>query len=453
MSHQHRVTFGALGILFATAGSAVGLGNIWRFPYMVAEYGGAAFVILHIVCVFFFGLPVIMAEFFIGRHTHRNVVGAFAQLAPRTAWNVIGYSSIFTAVAILGFYNVVSGWTLEYLYQSLSGSFDGKTADELKTEFGNFISHPYRPIFWVLIVTMMSHMIIVSGVKSGIERATKIMMPMLLIVLLILCLRTMTLPNGFAGLKFLFQPDFSLINSSTVLAAMGQTFFSLSVGMGALITYSSYFGKETNLQQTAVKVALLDTLVALLAAVMIFPAVFSFHISMGEGPGLVFVTLPNIFQTFPGSMFWSVLFYVLLFLAALTSVISLHEVATAYIHEEWHISRRRSAFYVSAVVMMLAVFSSLSFGELSGYKIFGMVFFDFLDFITAKILMPLGGMFIAMFVGWRIDKKILKAELTNQGTVAFYFFNTYSFVLRYVTPIGIALMFLNELGVFKMIGT
>ena len=454
MKHQHRVTFGSLGVLFATVGSAVGLGNIWRFPYMVAQNGGAAFVFIYILCVLLFGLPVMTAEFFIGRHARRNVAGAFHLLAPHSLWNLLGYASVFVAVAILGFYIVVSGWTLEYLYQATSNSFEGKNAEMLKADFDTFTASRLRPIFWAFLVLSLAHLIIMSGVKRGIERATKIMMPMLFVTLLVLCVRSLTLKGGVEGLAFLFRPDFGKIDPSVILSAMGQAFFSLSIGMGALITYSSYFSKQTNLQMTALQVTVIDSFVALLAAVMIFPAVFSFGINLTEeGPGLVFVTLPNIFQSLPGSMFWSMLFYILLALAAITSVISLHEVATAYVHEEFHVSRRRAAFYISSIVLVLSIFSSLSFGVMREYTIFGMTFFSFLDFITAKILMPLGGMFICLFVGWRIDRKILKAELTNEGTVPFYFFNFYSFFLRYLAPVGIALIFLNELGLYRRLQT
>ena len=297
----------------------------------------------------------------------------------------------------------------------------------------------------------MTHIIIVSGVKKGIERASKVMMPLLFLILIALCIRSVTLPNAGEGLTFLFKPDFSKITSSVVLSAMGQAFFSLSIGMGCLITYASYFKQDTNLQTTALQVTVLDTLVAVLAGVMIFPAVFSFGIAPTAGPELVFITLPNVFEQLPMGWLWSAVFFILLALAALTSTISLHEVATAYVHEEYNVSRKRAAWFVSAGVLVFGVISSLSFGLLKEYTIGGMIFFDALDYLTAKIMLPLGGMLICIFVGTRIDRKILKAELTNEGTIPFLFFNTYAFFMKYIAPVAIGLIFLNESGLIHRI--
>lgn len=452
MTEDKRVTFGSkLGILMATVGSAVGLGNIWRFPYMLGENGGAAFLLVYLICILILGLPVMLTEFFIGRHTHRNAAGAFKAMAPGTRWSLIGYNGVLAAFLILGFYSVIAGWTLEYVFQSATSSMANKSVEVFASEFSLFSSGLIRPIGWTIAFIAITHLIVVSGVKNGIERASKIMMPMLFLILFILCIRSITLPNADEGLAFLFNPDFSKITSSVTLSAMGQAFFSLSIGMGCLITYSSYFNKKTNLQTTALQVTLLDTLVAVLAAVMIFPAVFSFGITPSAGPELVFITLPNVFAQLPLANLWSLIFFILLALAALTSTISLHEVATAYVHEELNLSRTRAALLVSTGVLILGVISSLSFGLLKEYTLFGLTFFDLLDYVTAKIMLPLGGMMICIFVGLRVDKKILKAELTNEGTVTFYFFNTYAFFMKYVAPVLIGLVFLNELGLLKLI--
>lgn len=450
MSSHNRVTFGSkIGVIFASVGSAVGLGNIWRFPYETGQNGGAAFLLIYGLCVLLLGLPVMVTEFFIGRHSSRNAAGAFQVMAPGTKWNIIGYNGVIAAFLILGFYSVVAGWTLEYIYQSLIGALSGKTAEQFGQDFEMFNSGIFRPIFWTFLFISLTHFIIVSGVKNGIERSSKIMMPMLFVILVILCIRSITLPNASVGLNFLFRPDFSKITSSVVLSAMGQAFFSLSVGMGCLITYASYFGKKTNLQQTALSVTILDSLVAVLSGIIIFPAVFSFGITPSAGPELVFITLPNVFQHLPMGILWSVVFYLLLAIAALTSTISLHEVATAYVHEEHNFTRKRAAYLVSAGVMVLGVISSLSFGLLRDFTIFGLTFFNLLDYLTAKIMLPFGGMLVCIFVGWRIDRKILKEELTNKGTVSFYFFNFYAFFLKYIAPIAIGLIFINELGFFK----
>ena len=450
MTHTKRATFGSkIGVILATVGCAVGLGNIWRFPYMLGENGGAAFLLVYISCILFLGIPVMITEFFIGRYSRKNAAGAFKVMAPGTKWSVIGYNGVTAAFLILGYYAVVSGWTLEYIVQAFSGSLEGKNATDFADEFTAFSTGVFRPILWTVVFIALTHIIIVSGVKEGIERASKVMMPMLFLILIALCVRSITLPGASEGLSFLFNPDFSKIDSSVVLSAMGQAFFSLSIGMGCLITYASYFGKQTNLQTTALQVTILDTLVAVLAGVMIFPAVFSFGIEPTTGPELVFITLPNVFEQLPFGNIWSFVFFVLLALAALTSTISLHEVSTAYVHEEYHVSRKKAAIIVSIGVTILGILSSLSMGVLSSYTLFGLNFFNLLDFVTAKIMLPLGGMMICIFTAKRVDKLLLKEEVTNHGTIRFYFFNTYAFFVKYIAPIAIGLIFLNELGLLN----
>lgn len=450
MTHTKRATFGSkIGVILATVGCAVGLGNIWRFPYMLGENGGAAFLLVYISCILFLGIPVMITEFFIGRYSRKNAAGAFKVMAPGTKWSVIGYNGVAAAFLILGYYAVVSGWTLEYIVQAFSGSLEGKNATDFADEFTAFSTGVFRPILWTVVFIALTHIIIVSGVKEGIERASKVMMPVLFLILIALCVRSATLPGASEGLSFLFNPDFSKIDSSVVLSAMGQAFFSLSIGMGCLITYASYFGKQTNLQTTALQVTILDTLVAVLAGVMIFPAVFSFGIEPTTGPELVFITLPNVFEQLPFGNIWSFVFFVLLALAALTSTISLHEVSTAYVHEEYHVSRKKAAIIVSVGVTIVGILCSLSMGVLSSYTLFGLNFFNLLDFVTAKIMLPLGGMMICIFTAKRVDKLLLKEEVTNHGTIRFYFFSTYVFFVKYIAPIGIGLIFLNELGLLK----
>ena len=450
MTHTKRATFGSkIGVILATVGCAVGLGNIWRFPYMLGENGGAAFLLVYISCILFLGIPVMITEFFIGRYSRKNAAGAFKVMAPGTKWSVIGYNGVTAAFLILGYYAVVSGWTLEYIVQAFSGSLEGKNATDFADEFTAFSTGVFRPILWTVVFIALTHIIIISGVKEGIERASKVMMPVLFLILIALCVRSATLPGASEGLTFLFNPDFSKIDSSVVLSAMGQAFFSLSIGMGCLITYASYFGKQTNLQTTALQVTILDTLVAVLAGVMIFPAVFSFGIEPTTGPELVFITLPNVFEQLPFGNIWSFVFFVLLALAALTSTISLHEVSTAYVHEEYHVSRKKAAVIVSIGVTILGILSSLSMGLLKSYTLFGLNFFNLLDFVTAKIMLPLGGMMICIFTAKRVDKLLLKEEVTNHGTIRFYFFNTYAFFVKYIAPIAIGLIFFNELGLLK----
>ena len=450
MTQQNRATFGSkLGVIMATVGCAVGLGNIWRFPYMIGQNGGAAFLAIYIICIILLGLPVMLSEFFIGRYTRKNAAGAFKVLAPGTKWSLIGYNGVLASFLILGFYSVVAGWTLEYIIQAVTGSLSDKDPEVFAQDIKLFSTEIFRPILWTVTFIGLTHFIVVSGVKEGIERTSKVMMPILFLILLALCIRSVTLPNASEGLYFLFKPDFSKITSAVVLSAMGQAFFSLSIGMGCLITYSSYFSKDTKMQITALQVTILDTLVAVMAGIMIFPAVFSFGIAPTAGPELVFITLPNVFQQLPMGAIWSLVFFLLLALAALTSTISLHEVATAYVHEEYQITRTKAAWFVSGGVMVLGIISSLSIGIWKEYTLFGLTFFDLLDYLTAKIMLPFGGMLICIYLGNRVDRKILKEELTNKGTVPFYFFNTYAFFMKYIAPIAIGMIFLNELGIIQ----
>jgi len=453
MMAKTRVTFGtAIGGMLAAAGSAVGLGNIWRFPYMLGSNGGAAFLLIYIGCVLGLGLPVMITEFFIGRHTRSNPAGAYQKLAPRTAWKWLGYCCVLVPFLILGYYYVVSGWTLEYMFQAVTGSFHNKSAADLQIAFNNFSSGTFRPIFWTFIFIAVTYVIVASGVKKGIEKASKIMMPLLFIILVALCVRSVTLPGAAQGLSFLFHPDFSKITSSVVLSAMGQAFFSLSLGMGCLIIYSSYFSKEDNLYKMAFQVTLLDTIAAILASVMIFPAVFSFGIQPTAGPPLVFITLPNVFGQVPLEAFWSFIFFLLVALAALTSTISLHEVVTAFLHEEIQkLSRAKAALIVALGTGTLGIISSLSFGEFKDFTFFGMSFFDTLDFLTAKIMLPLNGMLSCIFVGHYVSRTTLHHELTNDGKLKFHWFGTYAFFMKFVAPIAILLIFLNELGFFRWI--
>lgn len=449
---NNRATFGSkLGVILATVGCAVGLGSVWRFPYMLGENGGAAFLLAYILFMAFIGIPVMVTEFFVGRYTRSNSVGSFRKLAPNSLWNKTGYIAILVAFLILSYYAVVSGWTLEYVWQTFNGSLYGIENPDYTAGFEKFSSNPFRPIFWLAVIIGLTHFVIVSGVDKGIERASKIMMPLLFIILLVMCARSLTLPNAAAGLEFLFKPDFSKLDSAAILSALGQAFYSLSLGMGCLITYSSYFSKDTNMHNTAWQVMFINTFVAILAGIMIFPAVFSFGIAPSAGAELVFITIPNVFAQLPFSGLWSFVFYALLAMAALTSTISLHEVVTAYVLEEFHMTRKKAATVVSFGIFFLGIFSALSFGVLKDYTFGGLIFFDALDYLTAKIMLPLSGMLTCIFVGTRIDKKVLKEELTNHGTVKFRLFEAYVFFMKFVAPIGISVIFLNELGIVQWI--
>ena len=448
MKTTHRATFGGrLSAVLVTAGSAVGLGNIWRFPYVAGENGGGAFLLIYILSVLLLGVPIMLSEFAIGRNTHRNAVGAYRTLSSR--WSILGYNSILAPLLIMGFYLVVSGWTLEYMIHSLTGEFTRiSTPEAYESLFNAFTQNPWKPLLYTVVFTLLTHGVIALGVQKGIERSARIMMPLLLLILVVLAVHSILLPGGTEGVKFLFAPDFSKVTPSTVLVALGQAFFSLSIGIGTMVTYASYFNPDTNLRHTALNVTILDTLVAVLAGVVIFPAVFSVGIEPSSGPSLVFITLPGIFNSMPLSMVWSSVFFLLLVVAALTSTISLHEVITAYMHEEWHMSRRVAAWSTTGACMALAAVASLSLGVLKGWNIFGLTIFDSLDYLTANILLPAGGFFTCIFVGWRLDRKILKAEISNNGTLKFRIYGVFIFLVRYVCPAVLLLIFLDNLGLF-----
>ncbi len=454
MTEGNRANFGSkLGVIAAAAGSAVGLGNIWRFPYELGQSGGAAFLIIYIICIVLLGLPIMTSEFLIGRMGQANAVGSFRKLGPgKSKWWLVGLMGVLSVFLIMGFYLVVSGWTLEYVFQAITNNFANKDTATLTQTFTEFSTDTWRPIVWMLLFLALTCIIIIAGVKKGIEKSSKFMMPLLLIIIIALGIRAVTLPGGTEGLRFLFQPDFEKINSSVIINAMGQAFFSLSLGMGCMITYGSYINKKNNLAGTVVEVTLLDTIIAILASIAIFPTVFSFGINPQQGPTLVFITLPNIFAHMAGGYIWSLLFFLLLSIAALTSTISLVEVVVAFLVEELNISRIKATLLTATGISILGVFASLSIGIWKDIHILGFTFFDLLDNVTSKILMPLGGLFIALFAGWVMKKDQMQAELSNNGHYKTVYYKAYIFLVRYIAPVAILIIFLNELGLGKWFG-
>ena len=446
-SHTRATLGGKMSAVLVAAGSSVGLGNIWRFPYVAGDNGGGAFLVIYILCVVLLGLPLMIAEFTVGRASHRNAVGTYQALDRR--WSFLGYNGVIAAFLILGFYFVVSGWTAEYMVHSLTGDLARyTTAEEYSSVYENFIRNPWRPLLYTSLFVLATHFIIELGVQKGIERSAKLLMPLLFVILIALSIHSLLMPGGGEGLRFFFRPDFSKVTPQTFLVALGQAFFSLSIGIGTMVTYASYFKPETNLRHTALNVTILDTLVAVLAGVVIFPAVFSVGIAPTSGPSLVFITLPSIFNGMPLSMVWSSVFFLLLVVAALTSTISLHEVVTAYLHEEWHMSRRAAAWATTLSTLALAAVASLSLGVLDGWTICGLTLFDSLDYLTANILLPVGGLFTCLFVGWRLDRKVLREQITNHGELKFRIYGVFIFLLRYICPAVLLLIFLDNLGLF-----
>lgn len=440
-----------IGIIAAAAGSAVGLGNIWRFPYVAGENGGGAFLLIYLGFILAIGFPVMLAELTIGRRAQLNALGSFKKLAPRTPWYLVGLMGIVAAFLILAFYSTIAGWTLEYLIQAIGNEFSGKSSMELKSSFEHFQSGTFRPVLWQFVFMFLTGYIVFSGVRKGIEKYTKILMPILLLLVIVMCIRSVTLPGAEGGLNFLFKPDFSKITWSVVLEALGQAAFSLSIGMGTLITYGSYIQKKNNLPGIALQVTAADTFMAILAGVMIFPAVFAFNIDPAEGFGLVFIVLPNIFEQMPGGYFFSILFFVLLAIAALTSTVSVLEVVVAYFSEELKMSRRKATIIGSVGIFIVGLFATLSFGPLSNFLIFKKTLFGWFDYLSANILLPLGALLIVVFVGWFMGKKNVKDEITNGGKKKGRLLPFFMIIVRVVAPLAIAIVFLYGLGVLKFL--
>ena len=437
-------------MILATAGSAVGLGNVWRFPYMAGENGGAAFIFLYIGCVLLLGIPCMVSEFIIGRHAQANTARAYSRLSDGRAWTLVGYMGVLTGFLITGYYAVVSGWCLQYIFASFMGQLGGNP-EYVKDYFATFSQDPVRPIVWTVLFLFVTHFVIVRGVRSGIERASKMMMPTLFILLLVIVVASCMLPGAGRGVKFLFHPDFTKMNADVFLGALGQSFYSLSIAMGCLCTYASYFSRQTNLARSAIQISLIDCMVAILAGLMIFPAAFSVGVSPDSGPSLIFITLPNVFRQAFASMplvgyVVSILFYALLSLAALTSLISLHEVSTAFLHEERRLSRRTAALIVTVTCSIIGAFCSLSLGRFDGLQLFGRPLFDVFDFVTGQIFLPIGGFLTCIFIGWFVPHKVVRDEFTNYGTLRGRFFHYYLFCVKYVCPVCILLIFLHQFG-------
>ena len=441
MGAETRASFGGrLVAILAAAGSAIGLGSIWRFPYVAGENGGAAFLLVYLLAIFVVGIPVMVAEFAVGRATKKNAVGGYRQLAK--GWRWLGYSGIIAALFISGYYYIIAGWSLEYFVNSF-GSLYNEGVD-FRTQFGIFQTS-WRPLLYMVIFVVLTHIIIVRGVQDGIEKASKVMMPMLFVILIFMAIWVAFMPGAGAGYEFFLKPDFAkAFSADTIFSAVGQAFFSLSVGMGCMVTYASYFDKKTNLVGTSFSVSLLTLVVAILAGLVIFPAVFSAGIAPSEGTSLVFVSLPEVFKGMPLPSLFSAIFFLLLALASLTSTISFHEVLTAYISEEFHVSRKWATTITSTLSVVLCVVAMYTAFDVSipGYN--GTMLSDLFDFITASVILPLGGLFTCLFVGWRMKPDFLRGELTNQGTIKSRLYHVLLFLMRYVSPLLIGYIFVSN---------
>lgn len=438
MENKKRENWGSrIGFLMAAAGSAVGLGNIWRFPYLAGENGGSAFIIIYLIFAIIIGISVMIAEFAVGRRSQLAAVGAYKSVDSR--WTFAGVLGVLSAFFIMGFYPVVGGWASAYVVKSFTGLLSNPAG--IEGAFVAFIENPILPLAWMLFFLLLNIVIVAKGIAGGIEKAGKILMPTLFLLLILIAIRSITLPGASAGLSFLFKPDFSKVSGETILAALGQAFFSLSLGMGCMMTYGSYLKKSENIPNNAFIVTIMDTGIAILAGIAIFPALFAFGLEPDTGPGLVFVVVPQIFAAMGGvGTIFSAVFFVALTVAALTSSVSLLEVVVAYFIDQREWSRKKAVYTTGAIMAFTGTLSSLSMGLMSGFKIFGVGVFDFFDILTDKIFLAIGGMLIAIFVGWFMNKEDLRDEITNSGKVEFGLFNSWYNLVKYIIPLAIAIV-------------
>ena len=429
-----------LGFVLAAAGSAVGLGNIWKFPYIAGENGGGAFVLVYLVCIAIVGIPIMMAELMIGRHTRRDAVGAFMLLEPkRRWWRSPGWISIAAAFIISSYYSVVAGWTLDYVFRAIVGSFSGESAATIEGMFSSLLADGGRQSFWHLIFMLLCMGVVVGGVQKGIERWSKILMPLLLVLLTLLLVNGMLSSGARQGFEFMFRPDFAELTPGSVLEALGHAFFTLSLGMAAMITYGSYLNRNENLFGASIRVALLDTLIALMAGLAIFPIVFSVGLEAGAGPGLIFQTIPVVFSQIPGGHVLSIMFFLLLVFAALTSNISLLESQIAYFIDERCWSRKKATLTIGAMAFGVGIPTALSYNVMADITFIGeRNFFDSADLIASNYLLPIAGLLIALYVGWfwRGDKE--KGELMAGG--AAWVYPVWHWLIRYVSPLAVAVV-------------
>jgi neurotransmitter:Na+ symporter, NSS family len=433
------------GFVMAAAGSAVGLGNIWRFPYTTGENGGGAFLLIYLAIVAAFGLSLVMAEIVMGRTAQRNPVGAFRLLGGR-GWPLVGFLGVATGFIILSFYIVVAGWTLAYVVYMARGLLVSTDPAHLGEVFGGFIASPLQPLIYAAAFVALIALVVSSGVGKGIERANKLLMPMLFVLLLILAVRALTLPGAGEGLRFFLVPDFSKVTAATFSAALAQAFFSLSLGMGCMLTYGSYLNRRENIPGSAAMIVGLDVTAAMLAGLVILPVVFAFGFDPSAGPGLTFVTLPAVFASMPGGAVFGVMFFVLLAIAALTSAVSILEPVISYLIDERGMSRRHSVLLCTALCFALGIPSSLSFGVWSGFTVFDRSFFDLMDFLATSVMMPLGALLTSIFVGWFWAAQASRA-LTNEGELRLPWIAAWTLVIRFVAPVALTWILLISTGV------
>ena len=447
---ENKVTFSSkFGTLVVVAGSCVGLGNIWRFPYLAGNNGGSAFIIIYVLCSLTIAIPIMMSEFVVGRSTGRNAFGAFKELSRQKKWSLVGLFGILTSFLIYGFYSVVAGWAISFIQTAFTEGFTGKSPALIHSNFINYINTGWKPTIAALIFIVLTASIVIGGIERGIERINKILMPMLALIIIGLFVYSTTLPGFKAGMDFLLKPYFSKITLNTFLTAIGQSFFSMSLGMGCMVTYGAYIKKETSLPSLALTIGLTDLSIAILAGFAIFPGVFTFGIEPTSGPTLVFETLPLVFSMMPAGNIFGIFFFLLVFIAAITSSVSMLEPICLFIIQELKTTRVKAVLMISSLVSILAVLCAYSQVEGSPIRLFGSNLFDFLNNITDKFMLPFGALLIIVFVGWFANKELVRNEITNNGLLFNKGFKFYYVIIRYLIPIILSLFVLSLLGIVK----
>ncbi len=459
LQETKRETFSSgLAVFFATLGSAVGLGNIWKFPYLVGANGGGAFIIVYLLCVVLVGMPVAISEFYIGRKTRSNPIKAFDKLKANPLWKSIGYLGVLTSILIMMFYSSVAGWVYLYTFKALKGDFTSissmpmaQAGAYVTKEFDTVVGGPVSPMIWQLIVVAVVATIIYAGVKKGIERVTKSLMPVLFILIIVCAIRALTLDGAKQGLNFLFSIDFSAITPAVILSALGLAFFKLSIGMGTMMTYASYFTSDNNMPATSAKVALSDVAVSMLAGLAVFPIVFTFGLEPGNGPGLLFNTIPLVFSKIPFGNILLVAFFLLASIAATTAMTSMFSVPVAVLTESLGMKKGASVILTGGIVSLIGIFTVHPSNLLGKVTILGKSFFELYDFISSNLFMPIGGFLIVIFIGYFINKDDLVDELSNHGDLNNdKYLNLFRLLIRYVTPVLLIIIFLNSIGVLKI---
>ncbi|HFE37709.1 MAG TPA: sodium-dependent transporter [Gammaproteobacteria bacterium] len=434
--------------ILAATGSAVGLGNIWKFPYITGENGGGAFVLVYLVCVAVIGIPIMMVEVLMGRRGRSTPINTMRHLcreaSAHPAWQAIGWAGMLAGFLILSYYSVIAGWALSFVLDSVGGTFSGATAEQVSEHFNGLLGSPGTLLFWHTLFMLMTMVVVARGVERGLEQAVRFLMPSLFVLLIIMVGYAMSMGEFVRGAEFLFKPDFSKLTGNGFLIAMGHAFFTLSLGMGAIMIYGAYLPRNASIAKTSIIIALADTLVALMAGLAIFPIVFSNGLEPGAGPGLIFVTLPIAFGQMPGGLIFGTLFFILLTFAAWSSAISLIEPAVTWLVENKRIQRLHACIIAGTITWLVGIGTVLSFNVISEAKLFGKTFFDLLDYLTANIMLPLGGLAMAIFVGWVMYRRSVYGELEMKDGVAF---NVWLFLVKFVTPVGVVVVFLNAIGV------